>query len=142
MGNKKKITIVVFIGALIIFLLMINVFFVVDVYTKRDYVYCSTGVGSSMYPYIKNGDTLVILTKNSPDFSLAAGDVLVYVYEDSAVAHRIYKISNSRYFLKGDNNEFADESFVTDDQVIGKVYGVIDQNNVLQKFFVEQFINN
>lgn len=142
MGNKKKITIALFIIGIIVFLFAIDVAFVADVYSKRDYVYCSTGVGTSMYPYIKNGDTLVILTKDSPDFDLDVGDVLVYVYGSSAIAHRIYRIENSRYFVKGDNNAFTDEGFVTDNQVIGKVYNVIDQNNILQKATVEYFINN
>lgn len=140
---KKKIITVTSIAFIVfIFLIIINIGFVTDVYDKKDYIYTSTAIGSSMYPYIKNGDTILVLVKDSPCFTISVGDVVVYTRSDiGAIAHRVYEVEDGRYYAKGDNNPMVDTMWIDQDHIIGKVYGVIDQNNILQKIIVEQFIN-
>lgn len=140
--KKKALFFSVFALCLVFFLIYINIFMVVDVFSKKDYVYTSLGVGDSMYPYISNGDTIIVLTVDDPSFSVGVGDVVVYVRDDDlVVAHRIYDMSSSRFFVKGDNNLYPDSSSVGFSHIVGKVYGVIDGSNPLQRIVVEQFIS-
>ncbi|MFW6120238.1 MAG: S26 family signal peptidase, partial [Petrotogales bacterium] len=78
---------------------------------------------------IKNGDVLVILESDSPNFDTRIGDILVYLYNgDTLVAHRLYNENPSGYFLKGDANEQAE--FVPKELVVGKIIGIAPQNPI------------
>ena len=137
MNDKKKFSIVLFIFAIITFLLLINVVFVSNIYMDQEYLFASTGVGTSMEPYIENGDTVIVITADHPDFDIKVGDVIVYYMDDgTAVAHRVYHIDDERYFVKGDNNELRDQWSVKENQIVGKVYEVIRHNNFLQRSIV------
>jgi signal peptidase I len=115
--------------------------FMYEIYEHRESLYASTGIGYSMEPTISNGDTIIILTKNAPDFSVDVGDILVYQNTDGfAVAHRVYNIDNNRYFVKGDGNKNVDSWFVSESQVIGKVIGTVSKYNVIGKALTEEIL--
>ena len=140
METRKTVLILIAFLCIIAILLSINIVFVVDVFSKQDYIYTSVGVGWSMEPYIENGDTIVILTDDYPGFSASVGEVLVFRYNDMAVAHRVYNIQNGRYYVKGDGNENADPWRIDNIDVIGKVIGVVDSGNIVTKYVINQIV--
>jgi len=140
--TNKIASIILFILAIITFLIVIDAPMLYSINQNNDCFFAAPSVGSSMYPTIKNGDNIIIMLKTHPEFNLDIGDILVYNHPGiGAVAHRIYNIKGSNYYVKGDNNEEPDSSSVNMNQIIGKVYYTVDKNNILQNFFVEQFIN-
>lgn len=93
----------------------------------------------SMEPVYKVND--VILVKTVDDSTFKVGDDVAYIgNRDSVkgmlVTHRIIRIEEinkeTRYILKGVNNEYEDPS-ITADQILGKVMG---------KVYVVNFINH
>lgn len=104
----------------------------------EDYFILAEGVGWSMYPYIKNGDLLVVdVTPESIDI----GDVIVYKYKGELIGHRVMEILPNGYIVKGDNNPSPDPLVVSDDMIIGEVENVIS-NDILKyiaKMWFEQY---
>jgi len=136
----KILILSILIFSVFIILALFDVPLAYNIYTKRDYVSTSIGIGTSMTPFIKNGDTIVILHSDYPSFALEVGEVLVFYDGDGFIAHRIYKIDNNRFFVKGDNNPDVDIYFVSDVQVVGKVIGVIDRYNVASMYLVDKIL--
>jgi signal peptidase I len=137
--NNKIITVLVVV-ALSFVVLVVDIPLIYEVYGKQDYIYTSVGVGWSMEPYIENGDTIVILTDDYPGFFANVGDVLVFQYNNMAVAHRIYNIQNGNYYVKGDNNENVDPWIIDSDSVIGKIIGVVGNGNIVTRYAINQII--
>ena len=80
-------------------------------------------IGSeSMSGSIEKGDIIVFKSKKN---DIKVGDVIVFKKDKIRVVHRVTKIKNInnefRYYTKGDANIMADEKYVTNDQLIGKV---------------------
>jgi signal peptidase I len=87
---------------------------------NKEYFYASTSMGTSMYPTIKQGDTLLIMEKEHPDFTINVGDILVYERNGTAIAHRVVgRYMCCGFFVKGDNSQIIETIYY--DQVIGKV---------------------
>ena len=59
--------------------------------------------GISMYPLLRPGDQLLV-EPTKPEI----GDIAVFDRGDVLVAHRVYKIRQDNYFLKGDSLIHAD----------------------------------
>ena len=106
---------------------------------NREYLYATVGIGTSMYPHIENGDIMLILEKDSPGFSVSVGDIVVYEMEEKIVAHRVVVITNSKYHVKGDNNDEIDR-VLTMDEIIGKVVSVVDNGNFIGKTIVSSMV--
>ncbi len=89
--------------------------------------------GSSMYPMLRNGVDTVILQK--PSFPLKRYDIPLYIRGDKKfVLHRIIKIKNGNYIIRGDNCTYI-ETDIKDENVVavlkafirnGKTYSVND----------------
>lgn len=81
------------------------------------------GRGTSMYPFVQTGDTLLIQPKNLNE--LCIGDIVFYRRSESQfVAHRlIKKIDSTILITKGDNMATIDEP-VRIEQVLGRVTSV------------------
>lgn len=62
---------------------------------NKKYLYATVGIGISMEPTINNGDTIIILNKEAPEYSIAIGDILVFHQESLVVAHRVIYIGNA-----------------------------------------------
>ena len=71
--------------------------------------------GISMYPLLRPGDKLVVHPVK-PEI----GDIAVFDRGDVLVAHRVYKIHNGVYFLKGDSL-LREDAPIPQDKVLGTV---------------------
>jgi len=138
--NSKIITVLIVVVLSVVMLVVIDIPLICEAYDKQDYIYTSVGIGWSMEPYIENGDTIVVLTDDYPGFFANVGDILVFQYNDMAVAHRIYNIQNGRYYVKGDNNVNADPWIIDSGAVIGKIIGVVDGGNIITKYIINQIV--
>ena len=138
--NTKVISVLVIVVLSVVMLIVIDIPLIYDAYDKQDYIYTSVGVGWSMEPYIQNGDTIVILTADYPGFYADVGEVLVFQYNDMAIAHRVYNIRNGNYYVKGDGNENADSWIVDNSAVIGKILGVVDSNNFITRYAINRIV--
>jgi signal peptidase I len=74
-------------------------------------------VGNSMEPRVERGDLVLVRSRDS----YRPGDVVLY--ESTAlgakVLHRIVRIEDGRFVVKGDNNDFVDEERPTEAQIAG-----------------------
>lgn len=81
---------------------------------KEGYFAC-TSSGVSMFPMLRNRkDTIIIYPING---YLKKYDVLLYKRNNEYVLHRVVKVLENGYLIRGDNC-FYDE-FVSDSQIIG-----------------------
>jgi len=88
----------------------------------QDHFLLGKGKGMSMYPLIVHGDYLIVDT--TPEL-IEVGDIIVFVYNDEFVGHRIIKIVEEGYITKGDNNPAPDLLVVYPSKVIGEVDHII-----------------
>ena len=79
--------------------------------------------GNSMYPLIRQGkDVLIIKKVNS---RLKKMDVPLYKRKSGQyVLHRIIKVNENDYVIRGDNT-YYNETGIRDDQILGVLSGVI-----------------
>ena len=77
-------------------------------------------VGTSMEPMLHRGDLAVIREEST----YRIGDVVLYEAPElgSNVLHRIVRVQNGRFVLKGDNNDFLDSEQPTEAQIVGKLW--------------------
>ncbi len=118
---------------------------------NRENLYATTANGYSMEPTIKCGDIVVVERKDAPGFSLATGDILVFLYilDDSVeeyddlvdksqycvVGHTITNIENGIYYTQGDGNSQPDPP-VEQWQIVGKIVDHIPRYNHLKAWLV------
>ena len=89
---------------------------------KEGYFACTT-VGLSMYPMLRNRkDTVVIYSVNR---CLKKYDVLLYRRGNDYVLHRVIKVLENGYLIRGDNCFYNE--LVLDNQVIG-ILGLFYRN--------------
>ncbi len=105
------------------------------------FMYGALVIGSgSMTGSLDVGD--VILFKNDKK-DLKAGDIIVFVRDGRKVVHRISKIKyvnkGNVYFTKGDANQYSDEGYVVEDELLGKVVGKIPKIGMPTLWFRDQF---
>lgn len=75
--------------------------------------------GHSMSPFIKDGDQVTVYPKR---ITLKLGDVVAFIhpiYQKLAI-HRIVKIHEGGYCLRGDNTKGSD-GFVGEDNILGSI---------------------
>jgi signal peptidase I len=77
-------------------------------------------VGNSMEPKLHRGDLAVVRERSV----YRVGDVVLYDSRElgSKVLHRIVRVENGRFVLKGDNNSFLDAERVTEEQIVGGLW--------------------
>jgi signal peptidase I len=77
-------------------------------------------VGTSMEPMLHRGDLAVIREEGT----YRTGDVVLYEASElgANVLHRIVRVQDGRFVLKGDNNDFLDSEQPTEDQIVGKLW--------------------
>ena len=71
--------------------------------------------GISMYPLLRPNDKLLVTPTKAK-----VGDIAVFDRKDVLVAHRVYKIIEDIYFLKGDSLIFEDQP-IPQDKILGIV---------------------
>ena len=72
----------------------------------------------SMEPYMKIKSMVIVIKADISDF--AVGDVVSFISDDSAVAHRVIGITDEGLQTKGDNNRIPDAVIVKPENIIGK----------------------
>ena len=76
--------------------------------------------GVSMQPLLYKND--LALVRRASTYHV--GDVVLYESQvlDKPVLHRVFFIQNGNYFFKGDNNDFVDPGYATQDELVGKMW--------------------
>lgn len=81
----------------------------------------------SMSKKINKGDIVII--KQCEALEIQEGDIITFKTNSEVVTHRVKKVTNEGgkvlYITKGDNNNVEDTSYVSYNQVIGKVVNTI-----------------
>ncbi len=78
-----------------------------------------TPFGISMRPMLYGGRDEIILKK--PELPLKKYDLPLYVRDDGAVIlHRVIKVQNGRYIMRGDNT-YSDELNLRDENIVATV---------------------
>jgi signal peptidase I len=77
-------------------------------------------VGTSMEPMLHRGDLAVVREEST----YRPGDVVLYQARElgSNVLHRIVRVQDGRFVLKGDNNDFLDSEQPTEAEIVGKLW--------------------
>lgn len=73
--------------------------------------------GSSMYPFFKEGDDILIKKREITD--LKVGDVVLYNNNNILIVHRILSIGNDSIITKGDNSD--EKAIICNKDVLGIV---------------------
>lgn len=82
-----------------------------------------TNKGNSMYPLIRQGKDVLIIKKANR--RLKKMDVPLYKRKSGQyVLHRIIKVNENDYVIRGDNT-YSNETGIRDDQILGVLSGVI-----------------
>lgn len=79
--------------------------------------------GSSMYPSLTENDLLLCVGEDPR--SLKVGDIIVYRYEGTLVAHRIVGLWENGVVTKGDSPEAWEEHRVEWKEILGRVMGFL-----------------
>jgi len=111
--------------AIVCILIPVATTFVIS--SSNDNIYYTATVhGNSMYPTFREGDNIIVESKNAPDFNISVGDVVVYWWGmmQIYVSHRVVDIKyidgEPYYYTKGDNNAYVD-AVVPLNEIEGKV---------------------
>ena len=84
-------------------------------------VYVSTPLGKSMRPMLRGGKDNILVEK--PTGRLKKYDVALYTRADgTSVLHRVVKVRENDYAMRGDNCDYT-EYGITDDDLIGVMTG-------------------
>lgn len=89
-----------------------------EVFKTKDEITGLT-VGNSMLPLFRNNKDIAVVKKITEPIKV--NDVLLYRKKNKAdeyILHRLIKITDGGYVIRGDNTYF-DETNVTDDDIIG-----------------------
>ena len=78
----------------------------------------------SMEPYMKIKSIVIVTKADISDFAI--GDVVSFISDDNAVAHRVIGITDEGLQTKGDNNRIADSAIVKPENIIGKCVAVMN----------------
>lgn len=82
-----------------------------------------TLMGRSMYPSLTE-NSLLLCVREDPE-NLRVGDIVVYRYEGTLVAHRILGFWEEGVITKGDAPEAWEEHRVKWEDILGRVMGVL-----------------
>ncbi len=121
-----------------IFIVCVNSNLISTLNENRDYLQVKVGIGDSMKPFAESGDVLVILSKESPHSKITVGDIIVFEYESTYIAHRVITIMDDHYYVKGDNVEMPD-GFISEDQIIGEVIEIVGKDDFIGKAIISSY---
>jgi signal peptidase I len=86
----------------------------------KDVPFRFTAPGTSMWPFIKNGDVITVSSYTTPLIRL--GEVVAFVNPNNErlVLHRVIYIIHESYLIKGDNTPEAD-GWIDRKRILGRV---------------------
>lgn len=92
--------------------------------------------GDSMLPILKEGDVVNVIVCQEKDYKV--GDILVFPYKkEGFIIHRLLRMTNGRYFCKGDNAFRLED--ISGQDIIGRVNLLNDNHN--NQEFVDDSLN-
>ena len=93
--------------------------------------------GVSMEPRFSRGDLVLVRAGGEP----AVGDVVLYrdPQMDARVLHRVTDLENGRLVLKGDNNDFLDDTRPLPSEVIGSYWFSIPRAGTVLLWLAQPF---
>lgn len=100
-----------------------------DLLSRKDVVTVKA-IGDSMWPFIREGDMVVLKKCNIGDLSI--GDIVVYTNKnsDTLVSHRVVKKIKEGVFSKGDG-WLSRCDIVNKDNLIGRLIRIIRKDKIL-----------
>ncbi|OGO93610.1 MAG: hypothetical protein A2Y17_00690 [Clostridiales bacterium GWF2_38_85] len=106
---------------------------------RKNYCVEMSVTGNSMYPQLKEGDSIFL----RPSCEYTIGDIIVFIYKNDLLIHRLIKIKDDIYYCKGDSS-FRLEDIKKED-IIGSVQNMssIDNKFIEMSLSVnEEFVSN
>ena len=107
-----------------------------DIIEKEGY-YVSTSVGNSMLPFLRDRTDTVVIQKKTDYYKY---DVVLYNHNNKYVLHRIIRVLDDVYHIRGDNC-YYDEYIIKED-IIGALVDCyrgeqkVNLNSFSYKFYV------
>lgn len=92
---------------------------------KENGFFVYKNVGSSMKPIIRQDRDLLVIKRRSKH--LKKNDVILYKRKNNYILHRLIKIKNDKYYIRGDNCIIT-ETDITDKDIIGILYSIERKN--------------
>lgn len=90
--------------------------------TKKLRIYCRRVVGNSMLPYLKQGNIVIGISKNT----YKVGDIVIAKIASKDVIKRVLSIKNDNFDIRGDNIKASTDS---------RNYGLIDKKSIIAKAY-------
>ena len=84
--------------------------------------------GSSMMPFIKSGDKILIVKKIR---RLTKGEIGLFLLEDTLVLHRVKKVEKDGYLFSGDNR-YRSDGFIQESQVVGRLIAIYKKSKKIE----------
>lgn len=130
-------------GVVIVFLLFVAITLAVDKFVNKSPVPSLFGTSTlivttgSMSGTIEEGDLIVV--KKSDDYVI--GDIITFLPFGDTVptTHRIIRITDGKYFTRGDANNAEDSRFIEKDEIIGKVTHTAPHVGLFFKWLKDEF---
>ncbi|WP_165042767.1 S24/S26 family peptidase [Dysgonomonas sp. ZJ709] len=96
--------------------------------------------GTSMYPTLLNGEHKVVLTSYQKQY-LRIGIILLFVYKEKYILHRLVSINENQLILQGDNQPYIRE-YIEEKDIVGMVEYIISPTGKVtdckkRRFFVQ-----
>jgi len=103
-----------------------------DSFENTDYYIFIPTNGQTTGTTINEGDYVIIQKSSHPEFSVEQQDIILYFTDNGEEIYQIVEQINcighvKKYQVASENNFYADET-IYEDQVIGKVVSIIDDN--------------
>lgn len=144
--HKRSVVGIVFTcigGAIVLLLLFVAIVLAVDKFVKKSPVPSFFGTSllivttGSMSGTIEDGDMIVVKRADS----YKVGDIITFMPAGDTVptTHRIIRISNGRYYTKGDANNAEDTRSIAKSDIVGKVTNTLPTLGLLCRWFTEEF---
>lgn len=89
-----------------------------------------SNVGKSMLPLIREHRDLMVIKKR-PEGRLKKHDAVLYRIGDKYILHRIIKVEENGYVIRGDNT-FVNEYGITDEHIIGVLDSVVRDGKTVE----------
>lgn len=96
--------------------------------------------GTSMHPTLLNGEHKVVLTSYQKQF-LRVGIILLFVYKEKYILHRLVSINENQLILQGDNQPYRRE-YIEEKDIVGMVKYIISPRGKItdcekKRFFIK-----
>ena len=97
--------------------------------------------GSSMVPFIRDGDVLTISPKSKEEPSLGKVTAFINAGNQNLLIHRVIKVKSKTYLIKGDNSYDKTDGWIDINQILGCVTRIErDERDIRFGLGVERYL--